>query len=585
MIDVRMRDGRRAVRFGAVALCGLLVAPAGALGQDYYLAGQEPVMAANGQFADDGLAVAETNMKLDIFGGGDENGGMFGGAPSLALPLGGSLGLQIDGVAGFVADEAGFAGGAAHLFYRNPQVFALGVAGGGYVVESKAQYAVAAIAEYYLDNITLEALGGFQWGDVVHDSFYGRVGASLFLDPNLRIGAGVGYGEDTELTGDVQIEALMADVPGMALFASGVIDEEGALALAGVRFYSAAAGVGAPRPAGSELTLIDITRRYIRPNFLTSYTGFGLRQISLAGGDKLPIQPPSPPTPPDDPDVPNGDTDPGGLITLVQNTVDNLLNNTPLEGVGDLVDALVDPETGLLAALTRPLDAITNIETGALGAVTEVVDTVAGPTNGLLDPTLDAVNDLLSGDTRSTTNGGLIDLVQGTVGNLLDNTPLAFVGNLVDALVDPQTGALAALTGPLNDLTDIDSGGLGAVTELVDTLAGPDKGLLDPTLDAVNDLLGGPSAAADNDGLIDVVEGTVGNLLGDTPLAFVGDLVVGLVDPQGGVLSPLTAPLNDITRGQSGTLGPVTTLVDNLAGADQGALDPTLDGVNRLLGF
>ncbi|MFZ2872702.1 hypothetical protein, partial [Zavarzinia sp.] len=278
-----------------------------------------------------------------------------------------------------------------------------------------------------------------------------------------------------------------------------------------------------------------------------------------------------------------GTTD--GLICSIEKVLHNLTDNTILQPVTNLVGALVDPQTGVLSPLTKPLDSITDVETGALGPVTEIVDTLVGPEKGLLDPTLDAVNDLLTGNTRSTTDGGLIDLVQGTVGNLLDNTPLAFVGNLVDTLVDPDSGALAVLTGPLNGLTDIDTGGLGAVTELVDALAGPEKGLLDPTLDAVNDLLGGPSAAADNDGLIDVVDGTVGNLLDNTPLAFVGNLVGGLVDPQTGVLSPLTAPLNDITRGQSGVLGPVTTLVDNLVGADQGALDPTLDAVNDLLSF
>ncbi|MFA5121727.1 hypothetical protein [Zavarzinia sp.] len=544
------------------------------------LAAQDAVPISRDQFGYGTRAVADTNLKVDIFGGGDENGGLFGGAPSLAIPLGDSFGLQADGVAGFVADEVGFAGGAAQLYYRDPQTFAAGVAGGGYYIDGQSQYAVAAIAEYYLANITLEALAGWQWGDVVGSSFYGRAGASLFVTPDFRVGAGVAFAEDTRFAGDLQLEALLQEVPGMALFATGVLDEKGVMGLAGIRFYTGASDLDhGPGKASGGPTLIEITRNLQRPNFLTGYGGgFGLRQISMTGGGELPVEPPPPPPPP--PVTGNG-----GLITLVQNTVDNLVGNTPLDAVSKLVDALVDPKTGVLSILTNPLDKVTDIKTGQLGAVTQVVDTLAGPTQGLLDPTLDAVNDLLSGNKRATTTGGLIDTVQGTVSGLLGNTPLSFVSDLVAGLVDPQTGVLSALTGPLNSLTNVQTGKLGALTEVVDTLVGQQNGALTPTLNAVNDLLSGDSRATSNAGLIDGVLGTVDNLLGGTPLAFVTDVVAGLAAPSGSLLAPLTGPLNDITRGQTGQLGAVTTLVGTLVDRNDGALDPTLDGVNRLLSF
>ncbi|WP_133251578.1 hypothetical protein [Zavarzinia aquatilis] len=592
MLKITKRGARCSALTTATALSALLAtaAPAGA---------QDAIAVSPLQFGADTMAVAETNLRLDVFGGGDENGGLFGGAPSLAVPLGDNFGVQFDGMAGFVADEAGFAGGAGQLFYRDPQVMTVGIAGGGYIVEDDKQYAVAAIGEYYLSSVTLELLAGYQWGDIVHDSYYARAGATLYVNPNFKIGAGIGYAEDTEISGDLQIEALLSDVPGLALFANGSVDEKGALALAGVRLYTAAAELTRTKSAG-EVTLMDIDRRYQRPNFLTGYGSmFGLRQASLAGGGVLP------PSSGGGGNGGNGGNGGGGnggggnggggnggggqtsngLISLVQNTVENLLGNTPLQGVSDLVNALVDPQTGVLSPLTGALEAVTDTATGALGGLTNVVDALAGPKNGVLDPVLDGVNDLLTGDTRSTTTGGLIDVVQGTVGSLLDNTPLAFVGNLVDTLVDPQTGALAALTGPLNDLTDIQTGGLGAVTEVVDALVGDEKGALDPTLDGLNHLLSGQTESTNTGGLIDTVQGTVNNLLGGTILSPVAGLVNTLVDPQTGALAALTDPLNDLTNVQTGGLGAVTEVVDTLVGANNGALDPTLDGVNHLLSF
>lgn len=558
---------------------------------------QDAIAVSPYQFGANTQAVSETNLRVDIFGGGDENGGLYGGAPSLAIPLGGNVGLQVDGVAGFVADEAGFAGGAGQLFYRDPQTLSVGIAGGGYYVDGDKQYAVAAIGEYYLSSVTLELLAGYQWGDVVEDSWYGRAGASVYVTPNLKVGAGVGYAEETNVSGDLQVEALLSDVPGLALFANGTVDEKGALALAGIRIYTAAAELSRTKQAG-EVTLMDIDRRFQRRNFLTGYGGgFGLRQISLAGGGELPVHPGGGNDNGGNGNGGNGGGGNGGggnggggqtsngLISLVQNTVENLLGNTPLKGVSDLVNTLVDPKTGVLSPLTGALEAVTDTATGALGGLTNVVDALAGPQKGLLDPVLDGVNDLLTGNTRSTTTGGLIDVVQGTVGSLLDNTPLAFVGNLVDTLVDPRTGALAALTGPLNSLTDIHSGGLGAVTEVVDALVGNEKGALDPTLDGLNHLLSGQTESTNAGGLIDTVQGTVNNLLGGTILSPVAGLVNTLVDPQTGALAALTDPLNNLTNVQTGGLGAVTEVVDTLVGANNGALDPTLDGVHSLLSF
>lgn len=576
-----------------------------------FVAAQDAYPVSGDQFGYGSRAVAETSFNLEIFGGGDENGGTFGGAPSLTIPLGDKLGLQVDGVAGFTADEAGFAGGAAQLFYRDPQQGLIGIAAGGYYVESVKQYAVAAIAEYYLDNITLEGLLGYQTGDVM-DSVYGRVGMSIYANPNLRLGGGVSYSEETKLGGDVQIEALLTDVPGLALYATGIFDEYGAAGYGGVRFYFNSGtnllSTDRTKQAGSP-TLIDMHRNLGRPNFLTSGgAGFGLRQISLVGAAKNggdgfgDIDPPPPPPPP--PGANCGD----GLICGVQDLVNNLTDNTILAPVRDLVVGLLDPNSGALSALTSALENLTSSSSGVLGPVTDLVNGLVNTQNQALEPVISGLNSILAQLTSGLTGGltgggltgsgassndGLIDVVQGVVGNLLDGTALEGVGDLVDGLVDPNTGALAGLTGALNNLTSQQTGPLGPVTGLVNGLAGADVGALDPVLDGVHDLLAGltngissalpgASAGSTDGGLIDTVQGTVANLLNGTPLQVVSDLVGGLVDPQTGALSALTGQLNNLTT-PSAPLGALTGLVDGLVGAQNGALDPVLDTVNGVL--
>ena len=554
-----------------------------------FVAAQDAYPVSGDQFGYGKRAVAETSFNLEMFGGGDENGGTFGGAPSLTIPLGDKLGLQVDGVAGVTADEAGFAGGAAQLFYRDPQKGLIGVAGGGYYVESVKQYAVAGIAEYYLDNITLEGLVGYQTGDVM-DSAYGRVGVSIYANPNLRLGGGVSYSEETKVGGDVQVEALLTDVPGLALYATGVFDEYGTAGYGGVRFYfnSGTNLLSTDRTKqASSPTLIDMHRNLGRPNFLTSGgAGFGLRQISLVGaatnggdgfGDITPPPPPPPPPPPT----------PGyGIVTSELRALDNLLSGSVLQPVYRLTDRLINPSTGLLRPITKPIEKVTNNETGALDGLTDIHDALVGPT-GLLDPTLDAVNDLLSPGTKSTLNVGRVDVYQGAMNNLLGGSILQPVANVMNALIDPKTGILAPITGRFNQATNVQNGGLrGGVTEIIYSVIGAKGGLLDPTLDAVNDLLSPGTKSTLNVGRVDVYQGAMNNLLGGSILQPVANVMNALIDPKTGILAPITGRFNQATNVQNGGLrGGVTEMVYSLVGANGGILDRTLDGVNNLLTF
>ncbi len=230
------------------------------------------------------------------------------------------------------------------------------------------------------------------------------------------------------------------------------------------------------------------------------------------------------------------------------------------------------------------------------------------------------------GGTGGGTNGGLITNVQNLLNNLTGGTPLIEVANLVDTLLNPQEGALAPLTEALEDLTNVDGGPLGPVTELVGALISANDAALAPLIVALNEVLvglltdqdpaaiaaalqglagnlgggdnplagllpglpglpGSPSEGtpgAGSDGLITSVQGTVDNLLGDTVLAPVQDLVNTLVDPTNGALSPLTGVLNDIT-GSDQALGQVTMLVDALVAKDDAVLAPVIDALNEVL--
>ncbi|RJF87720.1 hypothetical protein D3874_12375 [Oleomonas cavernae] len=631
---------------------------------------QEAVAVSGEQFGYSGKAVAETNGQLSIFGGQDENGGLYGGAPSLTIPLGDSLGLQIDGIAGFVADEVGFAGGAAQLFYRDPQKGLIGVAGGGYYIEGDSQYAVSAIGEYYLETVTLEATVGYLTGDIIDGEVYGRVGLSIYTNPNLRIGAGLTYYETAELGGDVTVEALLTDVPGLALFATGAFDDAGALGYGGVRFYfnSGTNLMDTDRAKqAAEPTLIGMHRNLGRQNFfLSDPTGFGLRQISRAGGAKTGGDPFGDITPPPPPPPPGSVSH--GLIDTVQNTVDGLLGNSPLAPVDGLVDTLVDPITGALSPVTDPLNDLTDTETGPLGPLTGGVDTLIDALSPVLDPLAAA----LSGGAAPTDAlplGSLTSALEGTplaplgdalsgglptdalsldtLTSALEGTPLAPLGDALSGLPIPGASGgdssnplagVPVLGDVVGTLMDAAGGGLpipGAGGDSSNPLAGvpvlgdvvgtlmdaaggglpiPGAGGGDSPLASipvVGDLLGGlpipgvggdtgsnplagipvlgdlaaaiPSNPSLSGGLIDNVQNTVDGLLVDTPLVPVADGVTTLVDPVTGALAPLTGPLNDATEVPDGPGAPLTQVVDALVGTQAGALDPVLDAVHDLL--
>ena len=376
---------------------------------------------------------------------------------------------------------------------------------------------------------------------------------------------------------------------------------------------------------------------------------------------------------------------PSGAITTTQGALCDLLENTPAGPVSDVLNNLIGTNGtlgGLTSALEdligpngqlAPVNELLVMLVGANedGALTPVIqglnsilvllnagadpaaiaDALAGlgggaggGSNGPTGTPLDALL-TLGGDANPLTallgalggagalpgtgggtdggtgNIGLITQVQGILGDVTNDTPLVAVSELVDTLLDPQSGALEPLTAVLEDLTNVSGGPLGPLSELVDGLIAADDAALAPVITALNGVLvglltnqdpaeiaaalqglagglsagggsnplaglipsaGGGTGGGTSDGVISGVQDTVDNLLGNTPLAPVQDLVNMLVDPNAGALAPLTGVLNEVTSSGE-ALGQLNDLVDALVAEDDAALAPVIDTLNGIL--
>ncbi|MFX5839648.1 hypothetical protein ABTE60_20275, partial [Acinetobacter baumannii] len=65
------------------------------------------------------------------------------------------------------------------------------------------------------------------------------------------------------------------------------------------------------------------------------------------------------------------------------------------------------------------------------------------------------------------------------------------ISDLVNTLLDPSSGALAALTGQLDDLTDVNGGPIAPLTEVINALIAKDDAALAPVITALNGVLVG----------------------------------------------------------------------------------------------
>ena len=140
-------------------------------------------------------AVSAPNGKVEIGGGwadiddlsSDE---IFRGGAAFSFPVGDMFGIQADLTALDAFGETAI-GGAVHAFTRDPNSYLLGVYG-GYVDAGPANiWYVGPEAELYLDNISIEAVGGVM--DISNGGgteFYAMGNVALYATDNLRLSLG-----------------------------------------------------------------------------------------------------------------------------------------------------------------------------------------------------------------------------------------------------------------------------------------------------------------------------------------------------------------------------------------------------------
>lgn len=252
-----------------------------------------------------------------------------------------------------------------------------------------------------------------------------------------------------------------------------------------------------------------------------------------------------------------------GLITTVQDTLNGLTGGTPLTPVEDLVNSLIDPSTGGLAALTSALEDVTS-DGQALAQLNQLVGALVGKNDSALTPVIAALNGILSGAGAGGAGAGGLPISPAQL--------CALPG------IGPQLASAAGST-----CTGGGTGG-GASTpfDATQLCAIPGIGAQLATAAGATCTGTGTGGSGNSDGLIATVQDTLNQVTGGTPLQPVQDLVNTLVDPQTGALEALTSQLDAVTS-DSQALAQLNALVEALAGENNSALTPLLDALNGVL--
>lgn len=189
-------------------------------------------------------AVADVNGKLDYSGGSlnGTDGHNFSG--SITLPIGEQFGFQGDALYSRISDFD-FYGSGGHLFWRDPEIGLLGLAGGYLDRTGVDTYQVGAEGEYYLDRFTFGFFGGIAsinydtavpFIDTNPTEFIGKISVGYYPLDNLLVRASY-----TTSFGDGLAKAeveYQTPVRGLALTAEGAQgDHNYDHWLLGVRYY------------------------------------------------------------------------------------------------------------------------------------------------------------------------------------------------------------------------------------------------------------------------------------------------------------------------------------------------------------
>jgi hypothetical protein len=185
-------------------------------------------------------AVSDINAKFDLRGGFESDVEFYTGVGSVTAPIGDRFGVAVDGLLGAIDGDLAV-GGAAHLFWRNPDSMMLGAyaevshaeaTGGGTLERGAAE------VEFYFDRLIAAGVLGYQAGDL-GEGFFSKETLSFYATEDFRLYGSHRYEPGPGHSGAVGAEWLTpAAGHRLAVFGEGRINEDGEWgASGGVRLY------------------------------------------------------------------------------------------------------------------------------------------------------------------------------------------------------------------------------------------------------------------------------------------------------------------------------------------------------------
>ncbi len=187
-------------------------------------------------------AVSGVNAKISGLGGAVEDEGLGLATGSFSVPLSHDFGLQLDGIVGTLGGDV-VAGGAIHLFRRDPGRYLLGLYA-DVVHNDFSNYTIGHVGvegALYVDNWTFEINGGWQVDDgpAINDEGYVIANAAYYVTPDLKIFGGYRFIADISMGAfGFEYQLQTPSRHGVSVFAEGRAgDNDDWAAFGGVRLY------------------------------------------------------------------------------------------------------------------------------------------------------------------------------------------------------------------------------------------------------------------------------------------------------------------------------------------------------------
>jgi|TARA_B100000965_G_scaffold91772_1_gene74779 hypothetical protein len=189
-----------------------------------------PVMAG------DKPAVSAINGKVEAIGGELNDSQLWAAAGSVAVPISGQFGAQVDGIlADYSASDT--YGIGLHGFWRDPEIGLAGIVVSHTDIGGTDINRYAAEGEYYLNNLTFAGTAGYQSGDSLETGF-GAADIRWYATDDLMVEVGASTISQARV-GHIGVEwKAPVRFAGVSLFADGAIGTDSYdHVIGGIRIY------------------------------------------------------------------------------------------------------------------------------------------------------------------------------------------------------------------------------------------------------------------------------------------------------------------------------------------------------------